>query len=91
VLELGVDCDHSLQSRHLQLEVGVVGDFHELHVCRTPEDRVVCSWEANDFEGERFLAEYPSSQKVTGRSICMSGIASIPGTTPWNGVDDERT
>jgi hypothetical protein len=52
---------------------------------------VVCSWEANDFEGERFLAEYPSSQKVTGRSICMSGIASIPGTTPWNGVDDERT
>jgi hypothetical protein len=35
-----------------------------------------------------YLWKFPSSPKVTCRLICPSGTASIPGLTPWNGVDD---
>jgi hypothetical protein len=57
MLEVGVDGDHPLGPGHLQLEVGVVGDRHELRVHRPFEDRVLRSWEADHLEGECFLAE----------------------------------
>jgi hypothetical protein len=91
VLKLGADSDHSLGSGHLQLEVGVVGDLYELRVCRPPEDRVICSREANDLEVSVSLRKFPLSLKVTGRSICPSGTASISGMTQWNGVDDGQS
>ena len=43
VLELGADGDDAPWTRHLQLEVGVVGDGHELGVAGTGKDGVVGS------------------------------------------------
>jgi hypothetical protein len=59
VLKLGADGDESLGSGHLQLQAGVVGDLHELRVCRPPEDHVIRSREADDLECECFLAKIP--------------------------------
>ena len=41
MLEGGADRDDPAWARHLQLEVGVVGDGHELHVTRSPQNGVV--------------------------------------------------
>jgi hypothetical protein len=57
MLKLGADGDHSLGSGHLQLEVGVGGDRHELRIRLPPEDPVIRSWEADHFGGECILAE----------------------------------
>jgi hypothetical protein len=91
MLELGVNGDHPLRPGHFQLEVGEVEDRHELGVRWPSEDRVIRSREADHLKGERLLAEVPSVPKVTGRSICLSETSSIPGTTPWNGVNDGRS
>ena len=43
VLERRADGDDTLRTRHLQLEVGVVGDVHELGIAGTAKDGVVGS------------------------------------------------
>ena len=57
VLERGADGDDTFRARHLQLEVGVVGDGHELGVAWTPKDGVVRPPEPHHLEGEQLLAE----------------------------------
>jgi hypothetical protein len=93
VLKLGAHGDDSLGSGHLQLEVGVVGDRHELRICQPPEDRVVryVPGKPTTSKVSISLRKFPSSSKVTGRSICPSGTASIPGMTLWNGIKDGRS
>jgi hypothetical protein len=52
----GSDGDDSLRARHLELEVGVVGDGHELGVARSSQHRVIGPSEPNYLEGEGFLS-----------------------------------
>jgi hypothetical protein len=42
-LESGADSDDPTRARHLELEVHVVGDGHELHIARPPQGGVVGS------------------------------------------------
>ena len=57
VLERGADGDDTPRARHLQLEIGVVGDGHEFGVAGTTKDGVVGSPKPHHLEGEHFLAE----------------------------------
>ena len=52
MLEGGADGDDPAQSRHLQLQIGVVGDGHELHVAWTSQDGMVGSVEPDRLEGK---------------------------------------
>jgi len=58
--------DDVVRSRHLQLEVGVVGDCHEFGVAWSPQDDVVGPWEVHHFEGEDLRAEVGSVAKRDG-------------------------
>ena len=51
-LEGGADGDDPVWAWHLQLEVCVVGDGHELHVAWSSQDGVEGSREPNHHEGE---------------------------------------
>jgi hypothetical protein len=53
----GFDGDDPVGARHLELEVGVVGDGHELGIARSPQHRVVGSSEPDHLERAGFLSE----------------------------------
>jgi hypothetical protein len=55
-LGLGLHGDDAGRPRYLELEVGIVGDGHELDVTWSPQYDVVGSGEVDHFEGERFSA-----------------------------------
>ena len=57
LLEAALDGDDPLRAGHLELQVGVVGDGHELGKARSIEEGVVDAREVDDLEGERLLAE----------------------------------
>jgi hypothetical protein len=62
----GSDGDDPIGARHLELEVGVVGDDHELGVARSSQHHVVCASEPNYLEGEGFLSEVGGSSEADG-------------------------
>jgi hypothetical protein len=57
LLEAALDGDDPLRAGHLELEVGVVGDSHELGEAWSTEEAVVDTEEVNNLEGERLLAK----------------------------------
>jgi hypothetical protein len=66
VLVCGSDGDDPIRARHLELEVGVDGDDHELGVARPSQHRMVGSSEPDDLEGESFLLEVGGSPEADG-------------------------
>jgi hypothetical protein len=62
----GPDGDDPVGARHLELEVGVVGDGHELGVAWSPQHRVVGSSEPDHLEREGFSAEVGGSSEANG-------------------------
>jgi len=86
VLACRVDGDDTVWSRHLELEVGVVRDGHELGVAWPSQNRVVGPRELDHIEGEYLPPEVVGVPNETGRSICPRGWARCLGTTPWNGA-----
>jgi hypothetical protein len=78
----GSDGDDPVGARHLELEVGVVGDGHELGVAWSPQHCVVGSSEPNHLEREGFLLEVGGSPEQTGRSSCPRGWTRFPGMIP---------
>jgi hypothetical protein len=60
----GSDGDDLVGARHLELEVGVVGDGHELGVARSPQHRVVGSSEPDHLERKGFLSEVGGSSEA---------------------------
>jgi hypothetical protein len=62
----GSDGDDPVRARHLELEVGVVGDGHELGVARPSQHRMVGSSEPDDLEGESFLLKVGGSPEADG-------------------------
>jgi hypothetical protein len=57
LLEGATHHDDAVRSRHLQLEVGVVGDRHELGVPRMPEDGMVRSLKVYHLEDQGLSVE----------------------------------
>jgi hypothetical protein len=53
LLGLAFHCDDAGRSRYLEIEVGVVGDGHELDVTWPSQDDMVWPGEVDHLEGER--------------------------------------
>jgi hypothetical protein len=63
----GSDGDDSLGARHLELEVRVVGDGHELGVARSSQHHVIGSSEPDHLKREGFPAEVGGSSEADGQ------------------------
>jgi hypothetical protein len=81
----GSDGDDPIGARHLELEVGVVGDDHELGVAWSPQHCVVGSSEPDHLEREGFLSEVGGSPKADGQIELPKGLDALPGDDPVKG------
>ena len=66
LLEVASYSDDSMRTRHLEHQVSVVGDGHELGVAWLVQDGVIGAEEIRYFEGERFRVEIGSSSERHG-------------------------
>jgi hypothetical protein len=78
----GADGDDPVGARHLELEVGVVGDDHELGVAWFPQHCVVSSSEPDHLEREGFLSEVGGSPEADGQIELPKGLDAFPGMIP---------
>jgi hypothetical protein len=86
-LDVAVECvldgrahgDDAIWSWHLHLQVGVVGDRHELGVAGPPKYGVVGTLEPHHPEGERFLAEILSGAEPNRQVDLPEGLDSLAG------------
>jgi hypothetical protein len=69
----GSDGDDPIGAWHLELEVGVVGDGHELGVARSPQHRMVGSSEPDHLEREGFVSEVGGSSEADGQIELSKG------------------
>jgi len=74
----GLDSDDAVGARHLELEVRVVRERHELSVARPPQDGVVRSLKPNHLEGEDLLAVVGGSTKADGQVDAPEGPRAFP-------------
>ena len=65
-------------ARHLELEVGVVGDGYELGVAWSPQHCVVGSSEPGHLEREGFLSEVGGSPEADGQIELPKGLDALP-------------
>jgi hypothetical protein len=85
VLVRGADGDDHVGARHLELEVSVVGDGHELGVAWSPQHCVVGSSEPNHLECEGFLSEVGGSPEADGQIELPKGLDALPRDDPVKG------
>jgi hypothetical protein len=78
----GADGDDPVGARHLELEVGVVGDDHELGVAWSPQYCVVGCSEPDHLEREGFLSEVGGSPKADGQIELPKGSDAFLGDDP---------
>jgi hypothetical protein len=78
----GSDGDDSLGARHLELEVRVVGDGHELGIARSSQHRVIGSSEPDHLEREGFPAEVGGSSDADGQIELPKGQDALTGDDP---------
>jgi hypothetical protein len=78
----GSDGDDPVGPRHLELEVGVVGDGHELGIAWSPQHCVVGSSEPDHLEREGFPAEVEGSSEADGQIELSKGQDTLPGDDP---------
>jgi hypothetical protein len=81
----GSDGDDPVGARHLELEVGIVGDGHELGVARSPQHRVVGSSEPDHLEREGFLSEVGGSPEADGQIELSKESDALLGDDPVKG------
>jgi hypothetical protein len=81
----GSDGDDPVGARHLELEVGVVGDGHERGVAWSPQHCVVGSSEPDHLEREGFLSEVGGSPKADGQIELSKGLDALPRDDPMKG------
>jgi hypothetical protein len=79
VLVRGADGDDPVGARHLELEVGVVGDGHELRVAWPPQYCVVGSSEPDHLEREGLPSEVGGRPKADGKIESSEGLDALPG------------
>jgi hypothetical protein len=75
----GADGDDPVGARHLELELGVVGDGHELGVAWSPQHCVVGSSEPNHLECEGFLSEVGGSPEANRQIELSKGLDALLG------------
>jgi hypothetical protein len=78
----GSDGDDPIGARHLELEVGVVGDGQEHGVAWSPQHCVVGSSEPDHLECEGFLSENGGSPEADGQIELPKGLDALPGMIP---------
>jgi len=78
VLAGRTDGDDAVWPWHLELEVGVVGDGHELGVTWSPQDRVVGSWEPDHVECEDLPPEVVGGPEADGQIDLPEGMGAMP-------------
>ena len=78
VLERGADGDDAPWTRYLQLEVGVVGDGHELGVAGTTKYGMIGSPEPHHLKGEYFLAEVSCRTEADRQIDLTEGLDALP-------------
>jgi hypothetical protein len=78
----GTHGDGSPGAWHLELEVRVVGDGHELGVARPSQHRVIGPSEPNYLESEGFLSEVGGSSKADGQIKLPKGQDALTGDNP---------
>jgi hypothetical protein len=81
----GSDGDDPVGAWHLELEVGVVGDDHELGVAWSPQHCVVGFSEPDHLEREGFLLEVGGSPEADGQIELSKGLDALPGDDPVKG------
>jgi hypothetical protein len=81
----GADCDDPVGARHLELEVGVVGDGHELGIAWSPQHCVVGPSKPNHLEREGFLSEVRGSPEADKQIKLSKGLDALPGNDPVKG------
>jgi hypothetical protein len=81
----GSDGDDPVGAQHLELEVGVVGDGHELGVAWSPQHCVVGSSEPDHLEREGFLSEVGGIPEADGQIELPKGLDALPGDDPVKG------
>jgi hypothetical protein len=81
----GSDGDDSLGARHLELEVRVVEDGHELGVARSSQHRVIGSSEPDHLEREGFPAEVGGSSEADVQIKLPKGQDALTGDDPVKG------
>jgi hypothetical protein len=75
----GSDGDGPVGAWHLELEVRVVGDSHELGVARSSQYRVIGSSEPDHLESEGFLSKVGGSSEADGQIKLPKGQDALTG------------
>jgi hypothetical protein len=70
--------DDPVGTRHLEFEVGVVGDGHEFGIAWPTQDGVIGTLEVCNLEGNRFLVEICSTFKRYGQVDLSKGNGLEP-------------
>jgi hypothetical protein len=78
----GADGDDPVGARHFELEVGVVGEGHELGVAWPPQYCVVGSSEPDHLEREGFPSEVGGSPEADGQIELSKGLDAFLGDDP---------
>jgi hypothetical protein len=81
----GADGDDPVGARHLELQVGVVGDGHELHVTWPPQYRVVGSAEPDHLERQGLPSEVGGCSEADGKVELSEGLDALPKNDPMEG------
>jgi hypothetical protein len=76
------DGDDPVGAQHLELEVSVVGDGHELRVAWPPQYRVVGSSEPDHLEREGLPSEVGGCPKADGKIELSEGLDALSGDDP---------
>ena len=85
VLVRGADGDDPVGARHLELQVGVVGDGHELRVAWPSQYRVVGSSELDHLERQGLPSEVGRCSEADGKVESSEGLDALPGNDPVEG------
>jgi hypothetical protein len=75
----GSDGEDPVGAQHLELEVGVVGDGHELGIAWSPQHHVVGSSEPDHLEREDFLSEVRGNPEADGQIELPKELDALPG------------
>ena len=73
-----LDGDDPLGARHLQLQIGVIGDNHELGEAWLALEGMVDAREVDHLEGERLLAEVVRLAKGDAKPDALEGHRFLP-------------
>jgi hypothetical protein len=81
----GADGDDPIGARHLELQVGVVGDGHELRVAWPPQYCVVGSSEPDHLERQSLPSEVGGRSEADRKVESSEGLDTLPGYDPVEG------